>query len=141
MYKYGMRLRGFAPMCQPMEGFKQRLDDPSGKYYDILEYDRKLTEKELMDYELDLITEKECQMNTNKMIQLFTMLSYDPWTHENWDNAIDMLRDAKTQLEQIKKDGSALWYVLEALADNLEMDNADILESADAKDLATMMNE
>ena len=80
-------------------------------------------------------------MNTNKMIQLFTMLSYDPWTHENWDNVIDMLRDAKAQLEQIKKDGSALWYILEALADNLEMDNADILESADAKDLATMMSE
>lgn len=53
-YKYGMRLRGFAPMCQP-KGVLERLDDPSGKYYDIITYDRKLTEKELSDYELDYI--------------------------------------------------------------------------------------
>lgn len=53
MYRYGMRLRGFAPMCQPKEGFVDRMDDPTGRYYDILVYDRKLTEKELLDYELD----------------------------------------------------------------------------------------
>lgn len=55
MYKYGMRLRGFAPMCQPKEGFYERQDDMSGKYYDILIYDRELTDKELKDYELDYI--------------------------------------------------------------------------------------
>lgn len=52
-YKYGMRLRGFAPMCQPMEGFVERQDDPKRKYHDILIYDRPLTKKELEDYELD----------------------------------------------------------------------------------------
>ena len=52
-YRYGMRLRGFAPMCQPMNGFVERQDDPTGRYYDILVYNRELTEKELRDYELD----------------------------------------------------------------------------------------
>lgn len=55
MYKYGMRLRGFAPMCQPMEGFIERQDDPSGRYYDILVYERRLTIKEINEYELDMI--------------------------------------------------------------------------------------
>lgn len=54
-YKYGMRLRGFAPMCQPMSGFIKRVDDTSGKYHDVIAYDRKLTDQELRDYELDFI--------------------------------------------------------------------------------------
>ena len=52
MYKYGMRLRGFAPLCQPMNGLVNREDDPTGKYHDVLMYDRQLTEQELRDYEL-----------------------------------------------------------------------------------------
>lgn len=52
-YTYGMRLRGFSPGCQPMNGLVERRDDATGKYYDILEYNRKLTEKEIKDYELD----------------------------------------------------------------------------------------
>lgn len=54
-YVYGMRLRGFSPMCQPMEGLIDRVDDETGKYHDILEYDRPLTDKELKEYELDYI--------------------------------------------------------------------------------------
>lgn len=57
-YKYGMRLRGFSPGCQPKEGFVEREDDPSGRYYDILVYNRKLTDDELLDYELDELNEK-----------------------------------------------------------------------------------
>lgn len=57
MFKYGMRLRGFAPLCQPKEGLHYIMDDPSGRYYDILVYDRKLTDKELSDYELDYLGE------------------------------------------------------------------------------------
>lgn len=53
MYKYGMRLRGFSMGCQPMEGFVERLDDESGRYWDILVYNRKLTEEELEHYSLD----------------------------------------------------------------------------------------
>ena len=53
LFEYGMRLRGFAPLCQPMNGFVERKDDKSGKYHDILVYDRELTNEELRDYELD----------------------------------------------------------------------------------------
>ena len=55
MYKYGMRLRGFSIGCQPMRGFVERQDDPTGRYHDILIYDRKLTDQEVRDYELDLL--------------------------------------------------------------------------------------
>lgn len=54
-YKYGMRLRGFSPMCQPKDGFIRREDDTTGKYYDIIVYNRELTKKEIGDYELDYI--------------------------------------------------------------------------------------
>lgn len=40
-------------MCQPMKGLIKREDDTSGRYHDILIYDRELTERELKDYELD----------------------------------------------------------------------------------------
>ena len=54
-YKYGMRLRGFSPGCQPMDGLKRRYDDPTNRYYDIIEYDRELTENEKETYSLDEI--------------------------------------------------------------------------------------
>jgi len=57
-YTYGMRLRGFSIGCQPKEGFVERRDDISGLYYDVLVYNRKLTNKELDDYELDYLGEE-----------------------------------------------------------------------------------
>lgn len=54
-YKYGMRLRGFSPGCQPMNGLIDRIDSPDPKWYDVLIYNRRLTAKELRDYELDEI--------------------------------------------------------------------------------------
>jgi hypothetical protein len=54
-YKYGMRLRGFAPLCQPKNGLLRREDDPENRYHDILVYDRELTRQEVIDYELDAI--------------------------------------------------------------------------------------
>ena len=53
LWIYGMRLRGFSPGCQPMEGLIRREDDPDGKYYDLLVYDRMLTWNEMRRYELD----------------------------------------------------------------------------------------
>lgn len=52
-YKYGMRLRGFSLGCQPMEGLIRYRDDPTGRYYDILLYSRRLEEWELKNFELD----------------------------------------------------------------------------------------
>lgn len=57
MYKYGMRLRGFSIGCQPMKGIIEGKDDPSGKYWSILTYSRKLSDDELRNYELDYIGE------------------------------------------------------------------------------------
>lgn len=54
-YIYGMRLRGFSPGCQPNDGFAARLDSENKKYYDILLYDRPLTEDEERNYELDFL--------------------------------------------------------------------------------------
>lgn len=54
-YKYGMKLRGFSIGCQPMEGLQKREDDTTGRYYDILVYERELTEKEIAQYELEKI--------------------------------------------------------------------------------------
>ena len=55
MFLYGMRLRGFSPGCQPKDGLVERQDDVTGKYYDILVYNRELTTEELNNYELDFI--------------------------------------------------------------------------------------
>lgn len=54
---YGMRLRGFSPGCQPMNGLMRREDDHAGNYWDILFYSRELTEQEIKDYELDYLGE------------------------------------------------------------------------------------
>ena len=51
-YAYGMKLRGFSIGCQPKDGFLERIDDTSGTFYDILIYNRNLSEKEINDYEL-----------------------------------------------------------------------------------------
>lgn len=51
-YKYGMRLRGYSPMCQPMNGLIGVEGDSTGRYYDILTYNRQLVPREMDDYEL-----------------------------------------------------------------------------------------
>ena len=55
MFLYGMRLRGFSPGCQPKGGLVERQDDVTGRYHDILVYNRELTTEELKNYELDFI--------------------------------------------------------------------------------------
>lgn len=65
-YIYGMRLRGFAPLCQPKDGFVERRD--SVKYHDILVYNRELTTEELRTYELDFIV--EVQVSASDCINL-----------------------------------------------------------------------
>lgn len=56
-YFYGMKFRGASPGAQP-KGMLSCREDVSGKYYDIIEYDRKLTDKEIRDYELEFICMK-----------------------------------------------------------------------------------
>jgi len=57
MYKYGMRLRGFAPLCQPMNGL-DHAEEGDRRYYDFLFYNRELDEKEVIDYQLDYLGEE-----------------------------------------------------------------------------------
>lgn len=57
-YYYGMKFRGFSIGCQPMNGFVKRLDSDTDNYWDILVYDRELTERELRMFELEYIKEE-----------------------------------------------------------------------------------
>ena len=59
-YKYGMRLRGKSPGCQPMKGLV-RVEHPLDmiKWWDILVYDRELDYTELFLYDLDKVEEEE----------------------------------------------------------------------------------
>lgn len=50
--KYGMRSRGFSIGCQPMDGLIRREDDIKGKFYDIIVYNRELTDDETRHYQL-----------------------------------------------------------------------------------------
>lgn len=59
MHYYGMRLRGYAPGCQP-KGVKEVVELDASfkrKYWDVISYDRKLTEEEVKNYELDYLGE------------------------------------------------------------------------------------
>ena len=60
-YVYGMRLRGFTIVCQPMDGFIERRNSPAENFYDVIVYSRLLTEKELKDYDLTFIGTEEMQ--------------------------------------------------------------------------------
>ena len=51
-YKYGMKARGFSIGCQPLKGLVDAAEDPEGKYYNILTYDRELSDEEVEQYEL-----------------------------------------------------------------------------------------
>lgn len=55
VYKYGMRLRGYSIGAQPTKGFLEREDDPLGDYWDVIIYDRPLSDKERLDYDLDYL--------------------------------------------------------------------------------------
>jgi hypothetical protein len=51
-YFYGMTERGFAPMCQPTEDLVEAIEDTSDTFYNILVYDRRLSNSETKQYEL-----------------------------------------------------------------------------------------
>ena len=61
MNKYGMKSRGFSIGCQPMDGLIERQDangltGNNGRvFWDILVYDRELTDDEIRHYSLEKI--------------------------------------------------------------------------------------
>ena len=58
-YVYGMRLRGFSLGCQPKQGFVGRRDDPSGRYHDIIVYNRQLEPQDEFSYDLDYLYKED----------------------------------------------------------------------------------
>lgn len=57
-YKYGLKLRGFGPWCQPDGWISWRdVDKLETGYHSIVAYPRQLTVKEIKDYEMEEIKE------------------------------------------------------------------------------------
>ena len=54
-YLYGMRLRPLGIACQPKEGFVERRDDSSNLFWDIIVYNKELSNKEVDDYDLKFL--------------------------------------------------------------------------------------
>ena len=68
-YTYGMRLRGFSIGCQPKQGLIDFIGDPSGKYYNLLIYDRELTGQELNDYDLSYLAPITIDIRRREVIE------------------------------------------------------------------------
>ena len=81
-FRYGMRLRGFSIGCQPMKGLLRREDDTTGKYHDILVYDRQLNELGVYAYSLDELTWFAVQEDSTD--------AWDNGTY-NYEKAVQML--------------------------------------------------
>ncbi len=59
-YVYGMRQRGCSPGCQPKEGFIRRENeqvaiDMNSDYWDVISYNRELTDEEMKHFSLDYL--------------------------------------------------------------------------------------
>lgn len=112
-YKYGMRLRGFSIGCQP-KGVIERMDDPSGRYYDILAYDRQLTEKELEDYELDDLNE-----GSKTMARKYYIVDCISGYHDEEDECFTKIADARAKRDEmnaqrVAEGGSAdFWTIID----------------------------
>lgn len=76
-YYYGMRLRGYAPLCQPKEGLVRIENDPNKKYYNILGYNRKLTDKEVSDFELDYLPKNSYRITYEVVFDIYYVDSED----------------------------------------------------------------
>lgn len=66
-YLYGMRVRPFMPLTYPKKGFEKCLEEKEiteeikvncdKKYFDILQYNEKLDESTLIDFQMNFIME------------------------------------------------------------------------------------
>lgn len=63
LHKYGMRLRGASPGAQPKD-FK-RFDESDSRYWNVLYYDRILTDEETYHYSLDYLGSTEGEGDEN----------------------------------------------------------------------------
>ena len=58
VYWYGMKLRGYSIGCQPMNGLVSVRDVIGDVYYNVLIYERKLTNQEVYQYDLEYLGEE-----------------------------------------------------------------------------------
>lgn len=58
-YQYGMIFRGYSIGCQPKQGLIKVSEDIHNVFHDILIYNRKLTDEEIKEYELEFIGSHE----------------------------------------------------------------------------------
>lgn len=54
IYRYGYKLRPPGPGCQP-KGFTECMEYEDDNYWGFVEYEKELTEKEVKEYDLELI--------------------------------------------------------------------------------------
>ena len=110
-YKYGMRLRGFSPMCQPKKGFIRREDDATGDYYDIIVYNRQLTDMELNYYELDELVENYVMSYLEDInIDIYDVQNVRDAIKKKLDRLIEWEPYAITNIDELKK---AIWVLEE----------------------------
>ena len=60
VHVYGMRLRGFSPGAQPLDGLVGTEEDPvPDGYWNILIYNRRLERKDAESFDLDYLGRRE----------------------------------------------------------------------------------
>lgn len=135
-YVYGMRSRGFSLGCQPMDGFIRR-EDCVDRYHDLLVYDRKLTEKEVKDYELDLVSqmvyyiEDEVKIKDVKAGNMF-VLGKTKWVKlDNLDNGVSCLAADVLFKDCFDEDNQNNW-ITSSLRKKLARVIGDYVENKDA---------
>lgn len=74
-YFYGMRLRPYSIGCQPMKNLINAAEDPSDRYYNILEYSEPLSAEDIRHYSLDDLHPKADLKAA--LIRLYKPLNHD----------------------------------------------------------------
>lgn len=90
MYRYGMKYRPVSPGAQP-KGMVDWTEDT--KYYAIISYERKLTQKELDDYELEEVRMpiSEAKLRANHK---YDAKAYDKYGIRFAKGELDVIRSA-----------------------------------------------
>lgn len=64
---YGMKSRGYSIGCQPMDGLIRTQPDANRNFYDILVYNRELTDDEVRHYSLTRLYESAKQIQIPRL--------------------------------------------------------------------------
>ena len=124
-FRYGMRLRGFSPGAQPRGKFLRHENDPTGQYYDILVYARRLTDAEVVEYDLDDLNSKPAK----KLTKYREMAGIRQSTLSNL--TFIPLRSIQ-RLEMVGMNKCALDTAI-LIADTLHCDVRDLMEPAEPR--------